>query len=158
MKNLLESSEVFEASSRLQAAATTLHKISQGEELTDRDRDNLQWCGQFLEEVDWGAQENGAGENAHFSVPATEVRPSFYETLLNTQAVFEQAGIQDPEDLRNFLSGTYQLLLSRGTVENGSLNINLAAIFLERFATELLLRLSGNGVPLEKNHTMFAPV
>jgi hypothetical protein len=155
MKNLLETSEIFEASSRLQAAATTLQKISRGENLKDYDRDNLQWCGEFLEEVDWGTRENLRGDAAHFAVQATEVRPSFYETLLNSGRVFEEAGIQDPDDLRKFLSSMYSFLASRGTVENESLNITLAAVFLERLATELLLRLTGNGVPVDEDRRTF---
>lgn len=155
MKNLLESSEIFEASSRLQAAATSLKRISQGKNLTERDEDNLHWCGQFLGEVDWGAQDHGVGEVGHLAVQATEVRPSFYITL---QRVFEDAGIQHPEELRNFLSAMYRFLLSRGKAgENQFLEkIDLAATFLEQLATELLIRLTGNGVPLEKNRPLFA--
>jgi hypothetical protein len=158
MKNLLESSEIFEASSRLQAAASALRKISQGEKLTEYDQYNLQWCGQFLEEVDWGAQDHPVGDIGHLAVQATEVRPAFYVTLLNTQKVFEEGGIQDPKELRNFLSAMYLFLVSGGkTNENQFLEkIDLGATFHERLATELLMRLTGNGVPMEKNRPAFA--
>src|SRR2546423_3643134 len=105
MKSVLESSEVFEASSKLQAAATALDKLSHGGQLGREERENLKWCGVFLEELDWRAPAHGGSEGAaHLSVRATEVRPSFYATLRNTQQLFHDAGIERPEQIHEFLS------------------------------------------------------
>ena len=121
MKTVLASSDIFEASSKLQAAATSLAKLSQGDALRDEDHENLRWCGVFLEEVDWKARTD--------------------------------AGIADPEQIREFLSSTYHFLQSSGEMNKDQSfdHMDLAAAFLHRLSTELLLRLTGNGVPLEKD-------
>jgi hypothetical protein len=154
MKTVLASSDIFEASSKLQAAATSLAKLSQGDALRDEDHENLRWCGVFLEEVDWKARTDAGTEGAgHLSVRATEVRPSFYATLRNTKQLFTEAGIADPEQIREFLSSTYHFLQSSGEMNKDQSfdHMDLAAAFLHRLSTELLLRLTGNGVPLEKD-------
>lgn len=157
MKTVLASSDIFEASSKLQAAASILERLSRGESLRAEDRDNLRWCGSFLEEVDWKAPTEASREGAtHLSVRATEVRPSFYATLRNTQQLFRDAGLQEEQQVREFLSSTYQFLRStaEGKEQQSFEHIDLATAFLKRLSAELLLRLTRNGVPAERDRAM----
>jgi hypothetical protein len=157
MKTVLASSDIFEASSKLQAAASILERLSRGDHLRAEDRDYLRWCGNFLEEVDWKAPAEASPEGAtHLSVRATEIRPSFYATLRNTQQLFRDAGIQE-EQVREFLSSTYQFLRSTAEGKEQSFeHIDLATAFLKRLSAELLLRLTRNGVPAERDRAMSA--
>jgi len=52
MTDLSESSRLFEASSRLDSAATVLSKLSKGEQTTSAEREALVWAGGFLSRVD----------------------------------------------------------------------------------------------------------
>jgi hypothetical protein len=156
MKSVLASSDIFEASTKLQAAATALEKVLRGEQLRSEERENLKWCGVFLEEIDWRAPADAATEAAsHLSVRATEVRPFFFATLRNTQQLFHDAGIEDPEQIREFLSSTYHFLRSTEATHDSARveHLDLAVAFLQRLSTELLSRLSGNGVPTERDRS-----
>jgi hypothetical protein len=147
MKDLLESSQLFEASSRLQSAATALRKIEKGESLDNRERKDLKWSGHFLEEVDWDA-DTGCDENVSgdLSVQATEVRPSFYAALYNREADFQRAGITGRDQRHEFFSMTYRLLTHGGRVSGKRSkkrsNIELAALFLDELSKALHLRLT----------------
>jgi hypothetical protein len=158
MKTVLASSDIFEASSKLQAAATTLQRLLRGDDVCEEDRENLRWCGSFLEELDWRASADNVSEGAaHLSVRATEARPFFYATLRHTRHLFNEAGIGDAEQIQEFLSSTYEFLMAAGEEAKGEdlQHMDLAAAFLGRLSTELLLRLTGNGVPAEKDRPMF---
>jgi hypothetical protein len=146
MKDLLESSQIFAASSRLQSAATALRKMEKGQSLDAREQDILKWSGRFLEEVDWDADasctENVSGE---LTVQATEVRPSFYAALHNRDADFRRAGIDGEAERHQFFSTTYQLLTNGGRVPRKQAispdKIELAADFLEELSRALSLLL-----------------
>jgi hypothetical protein len=115
MKDLLESSHIFVASSNLQSAATALRKIEEGQALDSSDRTNLKWSGRFLEEVDWDTDCASAEQiSGDLSVQATEVRPSFYAALLSIQPAFRRAGIKADNDRQRFFMSTYRLLTAGG--------------------------------------------
>jgi hypothetical protein len=152
MKDLHETSRLFEASSRLQSAATVLRKCHSGDQLNSDDRESLVWAGRFLSEVDSSTNPAGAcGASGGLSVQATEVRPSFYTTLLNVEPAFRGAGITADSELRSFLSATYAFLLSEGRSATDSPvdHLELAAFLLQELAKALLIHLTGNGVPFE---------
>jgi hypothetical protein len=156
MKDLFESSQIFEASSRLQSAAASLRKIKDHQSLTPNERGNLRWSGRFLKEVDWSEDtRNGASVSGELSVQATDVRPSFYATLLHIQPVLRSAGIHAEDQLQQFLSATYHLLTAGGYDKRkqafDAATIDLAATLLEELASALLIRLTGNGVPTDTN-------
>lgn len=161
MKDLAESLQLFEASSRLQSAATALRKLEAHRPLAPSDRNSLRWSGKFLEEVDLNvdprSHQSASGE---LSVQATEVRPSFYAALLNIQPEFRAAGIKAEPQLQRFLLSTYHLLTSgghRGTNKNPEPNrLDLAAGFLEELSRALLIRLTNNGVPSNKELVEFS--
>lgn len=154
MRTVLASSDIFEASTKLQAAATALEKMSRGEPLRHEERTILKWCGIFLEEVDWTVSAGAATEGAsNRSVRATEIRPFFFATLRNTQQLFHDAGLQEADQVREFLSATYHSLKLADEMHDPSrvAHIDVAAAFLQRLSQELLSRLSGNGVPTERD-------
>ena len=161
MKDLAESSQLFEASSRLQSAATALRKIEAHCPLAESDRSTLRWSGKFLEEVDLNvdprSHQSASGE---LSVQATEVRPSFYAALLNIQPTFRAAGIRADTQLQTFLLYIYRVLTSGGHLEpkrnRESSRLDLAATFLEELSKALLVRLTNNGVPSNKDLVEFS--
>lgn len=158
MRSLLETSEIFEASSKLQAAATALAAISERAAIRDADRENLKWCGNFLQEVDWSTHTPGAAAGCgNLAVQATEVRPSFYATLLNARRLFLDAGVRENE-IQAFLAKTYEFLSSAETMNGCDVRqLKLAAIFLDKVAADLLMRLTANGVPLERDMPPLIP-
>ncbi len=161
MKDLAESSQLFEASSRLQSAATALRKIETHRPLAQSDRSSLRWSGKFLEEVDLNvdprSHHSASGE---LSVQATEVRPSFYAALLNIQPAFRAAGIKADQQMQTFLASTYHVLTSGGRLgrkqTKESSRLDLAATFLEELSRALLVRLTDNGVPSNKELVEFS--
>lgn len=155
MKDLLESSHFFVASSNLQSAAAALRKIEESQALDSHDRENLKWCGRFLTEVDWdtdcGSAEQISGD---LSVQATEVRPSFYAALLNIQPALRRGGLRSDEARQQFFVSTYQLLASGGQKRKNNpqkTELELAAIFLDELAKALLLRLIETRAPADRN-------
>lgn len=155
MKDLLEESQIFEASSRLQSAASALHKVMDGIELHPTERRNMKWSGRFLKEVDQRQSSRGTTSvSGELSVQATDVRPSFYATLFQLQPMLREAGIKAEEEVEAFLWSTYQLLTAggeyRGERRCDAKTIGLAATFLEELASTLLIRLTGNGAPVDK--------
>lgn len=152
MRDLTESSRLFEASSRLQSAATAVAKLQASQALNDVDRENLGWAGQFLSEVDSTTNPEGVGGiTGDLAVQATDVRPSFYAALVNVEPALKGEGIEADSELQDFLSATYQYLESAGATANlqSGGRIHLAQVLLEELAKALLIRLTGNGVPLE---------
>ncbi len=149
MRDPLESAQIFEASSRLQSAATTLRKMQKGDKLLDPDRENLKWSGHFLEEVDWTAADCREGVSADLAMQATEVRPSFYATLLHIKPSFQKAGITETTQRNDFFLSTYELLTSGGAQvrpsgPEGTIDVGLAAVFLEELSRSLLVLLNEN--------------
>lgn len=150
MKDLAESSQLFEASSRLQSAATALRKINAHRPLAASDRTSLRWSGRFLEEVDFNVDPRShQSASGDLSVQATEVRPSFYAALLNVQPAFRAAGIKAEPQMKTFLLSTYHVLTSGGDVGRKKIEpptrLDLAASFLEELSRALLIRLTDNG-------------
>lgn len=154
MKDLIESSRLFEASSRMQTAANTLRQISDRAVPDPALRENLQWVGHFLEEVDL-ASFGQSDISADFAVPATEARPFFYEALDNIDTLLRASGIADESKLRIFLTETFGVLTSGGGKTVSAQQLSLAAALLERFASAILTQLNSipasprSGFPLE---------
>ena len=146
MKDLTESSTIFEASSRFQSAASALAKVGRSETLDAGDRENLAWTGRFLAEVDSTTNPNGSGIAGNLSVKATDVRPCFYTALLNFQKEFAGLGIQTMDDLRSYLSEAYRFLLAAGDANLPEKGLRPAEKLLHELAKALLVRLTGNGV------------
>ncbi len=144
MKDLIESSQLFEASSRMQTASNTLRQMANQSVPDPALRQNLQWVGHFLEEIDL-ASFGQSDFSANFAVPATEARPFFYEALANIDELLQAAGIADEQKLRTFLTDTFSVLTSGGGKKLPPAQLSLAATLLERFANAMLTQL--NGIP-----------
>jgi hypothetical protein len=147
MKDLSESARFFEASSRLQSAATALKRLREGAQVTIDDKESLAWAGRFLQEVDSTTNPDGTGNvTGHLSVQATDVRPAFYAALIHVEPEFRIAGISADDDLRKYLSDTYRFL--SGAEVKPKSGLHLAEILLHELSKALLVRLTGNGVPM----------
>lgn len=147
MKDLNESGRLFEVSSRLQSAAAALKRLQEGEEATIGDKESLAWAGRFLQEVDFTTNPVSAGGVAsHLSVQATDVRPAFYTAIIQVEPEFRVAGISADDDLRKYLSDTYRFL--SGAQVKPKSGLHLAEILLHELSKALLVRLTGNGVPM----------
>jgi hypothetical protein len=153
MADLSESSRLFEASSRLDSAATVLLKLSEGQPPTGIDRQTLEWAGSFLREVDWSTRDNcPTGIASNLAVQATEVRPTFYAALIGIQLRLREAGLNQEKEVANFLRRLYQFLINggpQGKTKAGlpADKLKLASAFLRHLAEGLLIQLTDNGLP-----------
>jgi hypothetical protein len=153
MEDLNEAVQLFEASSRLESAATILHKIGAGEQSTAGERQALQWAGRFLAQVDWTAGRYGqAGVSGGLAVQATAVRPTFYNALIGIERHFRDAGLRQEKDVIAFLRGCYSFLIGGGAQKKHRISpekLRLASLFLRELSQGLLVNLNRNGVPRE---------
>lgn len=151
MADLIESSRLFEVSSRLDSAATVLSKLSKGQPTTSTDRELLVWAGGFLNQVDWTAgSSNGAGSIGNLSVQATEVRPTFYAALIGIERRMREAGLERENEVVEFLRRLYQFLIRGGSKGKGVLpsdKLQLASALLSELSQRLLMQLTDNGLP-----------
>jgi len=155
MVELLESAHIFEASTKLQFAATCLSKIAGGEKPTQQTRDILTWTGTLLMRVDWRRDEwaSAAYINPVMATQATAVRPVFFETFFKW---FKEAKREVP-DIGDFLKLFYSFLRSGGVESKlTSEQLDLAAQFLQAFSENLLSRISTNGIPKPNPVPVFA--
>jgi len=158
MKDLDEFSRLFEASSRLQSAATALVKLHGGQALDADDRENLGWAGTFLSAVSSTTSPPGAsGRGGDLSVNVTYVRPSFYSALQSVEPHLKDEDVTAETDLTSFLSTTYQFLesSSASSGSNFSRGYKMAKLLLEELSKALLLRISDNHAPLTLNDSSF---
>ena len=152
---LTEASHLFEASSKLDSAATILNKLSSGEPATADDRNILEWTGRFLNQVDWTAGSSGHGGGvANLTVQATVVRPTFYAALIGIERRLREAGLQQEKEVTNFLRMLYRFLVRRGAQGKSQQRIpadrlRLAAAFLRELSKGLLVQLTDNSLPRE---------
>lgn len=140
MKDLIESSRLFEASSRMQTAANTLRLMNSQQVVEASLCANLEWVGHFLQQVDLSTFGQ-TGISADFAIPATEARPFFYEALADIDNLLHAADIEDDAKLRSFLTDTFTSLTSSGSKSIAPDKISLVATLLERFANAILTRL-----------------
>jgi hypothetical protein len=152
MADLIESSRLFDASCRLDSAATILNKLSEGRPPTPKDREALVWAGSFLNQVDWTAgSSNGAGVVGNLAVQATAVRPTFYAALISLQRRLIDEGLTHEKEVIDFLRRLYQLLKKGGSSNKAkplpAEKLRLASVFLHELSQRLLIQLTDNGVP-----------
>src|ERR1039458_9044394 len=153
MTDLNESSHLFEASSRLDSAATILGRLSEGQATTPADREALKWAGGFLSEVDWSSGvSNDARSLGNLAVQATEVRPTFYAALIGIERRLREAGLKQENEVVEFLQKLYRFLIRGGMKGKGkatlpSERLQLASAFLLELSQRLLIQLTDNGLP-----------
>jgi hypothetical protein len=152
MSDLLQSAQLFEVSSRLQSASTSLSALADGRQLDDAQKNALRWAGAFLSQVDWASRAQSRESIVdRFAVQATAARPTFYEALVSLFPDFRRLGIASPERVTGFLSKLYTVLLEGGDKALGikSDRLRLAAELLEWLSQSMLDQLTDNGVPKE---------
>jgi len=152
---LTDASHLFEASSRLDSAATILNKLSNGKAATPADRIILEWTGRFLNQVDWTAGSSAhSGSVAHLTVQATAVRPTFYAALIGIERRLREAGLKQEKEVTDFLRMLYRFLIKRGSQGKSKQflpaeKLQLASAFLRELSKGLLVQLTDNGLPRE---------
>lgn len=155
MDDLIESSRLFEASSRLQSAASVLAGLAEGGAINNQDVSVLKWAAEFLRQVDWTAGDSDTrGVSGRLALQATTVRPVFYAALIGIQKRLLDAGIGNEAKVVAFLRKLYSFLEEGGNhgKKNGTLepaHLALAATLLHEIATGILLQLTDNGLPRE---------
>ena len=122
----------------MQTAANTLRLMTAKETIDPSLRDNLQWVGQFLQQVDLSTFGQ-TGISADFAIQATEARPFFYEALASIDSLMHVSGTQT--EVSAFLNDTSAFLRSRGDISIARDRLSLAATILEKFANAILTQL-----------------
>jgi hypothetical protein len=150
MSDLLQSSRLFEVSTRLQTASACLSRLAVGETPEPACEESLKWAGNFLGQVDWNSElEPGPRAGGNLAVQATTTRPTFYASVLKIAPDFVSAGVKTQDEIVVYLRSVYELLDSGGA-KKSSLSadrISLAARLLHVMSQSLLAQLGNNGLP-----------
>jgi hypothetical protein len=146
MKDLIESSRLFEASSRMQTAANSLKVLADNGKIDQQLRANLDWVHHFLHEVDL-ASFGQSDISPDFAVPATEARPFFYAAMANIDDALRAAGIHDEVELRHLVADTFDALEPNANKQPASAKLRAVAKLLERFANAILNKLDSPPFP-----------
>jgi len=150
MPDLLQSAKLFEVSTRLQSASSSLGKFAQGLELNDKERDIFKWAGTFLTKVDWTSEiPTETGMHSGLTVSATNARPKFYASLLKIGPKLQKLGIDSEKEVRAFLGTVYKLLMSGGT-ETANISrdqLELVGELLHILSLNIMVDLSNNMLP-----------
>lgn len=152
MQDILETSRIFEASSKLQSTASLLVKIAEKQDLSEGEANLLVWSGRFLSEVDWSFSDKTKEDTSgSFALQATAIRPTFYSSLISTASHFRNAGLKSEQQIANFLHKVYKLLLQGGVVAETESKLTkrelkLAHDFFSGMSRNLLIQLNRNGV------------
>jgi hypothetical protein len=148
MKDLIESSRLFEASSRMQTAANSLKVLADNGHIDQRLRENLDWVHHFLHEVDL-ASFGQSDISPDFAIPATEARPFFYSAVAQIDDALRASGIRDEAQLRELLANTFDALDAKDTKKPTADQLHVVANVLERFANAILTRLDAVPSPID---------
>lgn len=155
MKDLIESSRLFEASSRMQTAANSLKVLADKGQIDQQLRANLDWVHHFLHEVDL-TSFGQSDISPDFAVPATEARPFFYAALANIDDALRAAGINDEVELQHLVAQTFDALDLGASEKPASARLRVVANVLERFANAILTRLDSLPSPIDTSTPLVA--
>ncbi|MBX3180288.1 MAG: hypothetical protein KF886_23300 [Candidatus Hydrogenedentes bacterium] len=146
MSTIFESSDLFEASIRLEDAAASLAQIAETCKLDATDTGSLKWAGDLLRSVDWDFQKDSPRHiNPDLAVQATSIRPFFYNVLIESRDQFIAAGISSEEDALDFFRNFYGLLNGeKAPSDISKSHLSLASKFLHEISRGLLLEVTGN--------------
>lgn len=152
MENLAESSQIFEASSRLASAASAIKQLHTTKTVSESEKASLNWACGFLAQVDWTTTvPDHTPPASGFCVQATAVRPAFYSALISITRKLSRAGLNKESDLKEFLNQVFNLLgkeCEKAARETPPERISLAATFLSDLSNYLLMQLTHNGIPM----------
>ena len=150
MPDLLQSAKLFDVGTRLQTASSCVSKFAKGVTLDENEQGTFKWAGSFLAQVDWTSEiEAEPGEGGGLTVSATNTRPKFYASLLKIGPEFRKLGIDSEEEIGQFLSGIYRLLLSGGNerTELPYEQLRLASKLLHILSLNIMVDISNNMLP-----------
>jgi len=154
MPDLLQSAKLFEVSTRLQTASSSLGKIVKGLDLDEKESDIFRWAGSFLTQVDWTSEIHAQGSvDGGLTVSASNTRPKFYASLRKIGPKFRQIGIDSEKEVCKFLSVAYKLLLSGGTEPRDIPipQIELMSELLHVLSQNIMVDLSNNMLPRRRS-------
>lgn len=153
MEDMGMTAKLFETSSKLRLASSSLDRIASGDQLDNVAIEALTWAGRFLSAVDWSSAGSGKSQvGGGLALQATSVRPTFYSSILRIAPMFKEAGMKGDKDVMSFLGLLYANLLSPGAPGRGRKRLNpaqarLAARLLHEVSQSILVQLNNNGLP-----------